>query len=47
MFKCTVTTQDAEVWCFCVPDIHSFCVKMYDYFSDKVDVFEVKVERMT
>lgn len=44
MFKCTVTTQDGDIWVFHVPDIHSFCVQMYDYFSEKCDVFQVKVE---
>lgn len=45
LYRCTVTNQDGTEWTFCVPDIHTFCVKMYDYFSEKVDVFSVRVER--
>lgn len=46
MFKCLVTNQDGDTWDFIVPDIHSFCVQMDVYFSDKCVVFKVEVERM-
>lgn len=45
MFKCTVITQDGDKWSFMAMDIHDFCIRMYDYFTDKTDIFSVIVER--